>query len=176
MGIPIEIDTGLLFKMFKKPNKEQLASFVHVAKKSKWLTAERTKFLVRQILRVIKNQRDLEPLYSDLLWFLEDVKIIDEDLFGLVDEVTDNEIANSGTVYYYIRHIFKVADTNLFLAARIIEKITRIENMSVPGQEDLLNFVTKLYESGNKELADEICVLVSNHGSLILKAIYNIYN
>lgn len=169
---PID-DNSILYKIIHNKNYQQLSSLIQITKRSKWFGNYEKKFIVKELLKTINNIESLNQIYAKLLWLLEDVNELNEEVADLVKTISQDLINSSPNLYSYMQHIFKLADSNLALAGNIIASILRSKQIIALYDKSLVVFTNKLYDAGYKGAADEICILVSEKKSLLLKELYH---
>ncbi|MEJ7677096.1 MAG: hypothetical protein WKG06_04310 [Segetibacter sp.] len=154
-------NSSILYKVIHNRNYEQLEGLIQISKTSKWLNTVEKIFIVKELLKVISNSEAFNAIYAKLLWLLEDVDELNDEIADLANIISRNLINSSHTLYYYMKHIFKTADSDLPLAGDIVTTILKNKYIVAPYDQGLVVFVNKLYDAGYKGAADEICILVS---------------
>ncbi len=176
LKIDITKENSILNEIFLKQNFEQLDSFVRESRITKWLNDEEKKTVIKHLLNIIRNKESLNSIYGKLLWLLEDINELNNEIADIVKIISQNLSNNKYHLNHYMKHVFKLADTNLLLAGNIITDILQSKQMIIPYDESLVVFVNKLYNADYNDIANEICITASDKNSLLLKKTYTEHN
>ena len=174
----VDFEKGLLKEIINRGNSEQIVTLIQVILKEKMTTPEEVKHIWKEIFALLNKKAELKGLYAMTLWLYELCPVLDEDVYHFIDTALNNIEQGGNAVYFLLKFLLNKATSgsNLRLSAIIVNKLFA-SNKIIPHFEfELKDFVKKLYDDNINEIANEICVNVSNSGSLILKNIYNDYN
>lgn len=175
-GIPPDGDKGIINGIIKRANPSHFKELIDVIFRVKYLSYPLIKILWRKMLDAAKANPGIKELSANMLWLAELSGKIDDETVALSLETIDNIDKGSKDVYSFTRHIYQHADSNLEKAAQIVQTLFE-KGITQPYYDiEPKKFVRKLFESGRKDSANEICKLVADMQSFALQDIYNEFN
>ena len=171
-----EDDTGIISGILQRSQSEQFRELVETASRNKLLGFPLVKILWQKLLAAADGKEGFENVYPILLWLAEMSSALDEETCTLVNQTLAKIDDGSRDVYSFTRHIYKIADSNLSEAAKIISFMFEKGIAKPYFDQELRSFIRKLFEKYLKEKANEICIYVADSGSLVLKDIFDEFN
>ena len=166
---------SLIAMIFEKRDSEQIKRLIDIAYKQK-LDSEKVIYLWKLLSPIFDSSPNLQDSYSFLIRLFELLYNLNIEVFDLATAVLEKTKAEGRDAYLFLKHLYKIGDTNIDLAGKLVLQVYEKRLVGQSYDSDLQSLVTKLYETGQKNLADSICIAVGETGSLGLKAIYNSHN
>lgn len=165
---------SILQKLLSNNNEKQIYQLLHSIWKNKIITKEQLLDLWPKFISIAAKDRErFRPVYRALTWLTDIFKELDDEILGYLHQSIDNFETNDREAYQLSRSIFKLADTNLKNAGDLLLHIFNKTDINPYSTAELQEFVEKLYQSGNNELANNICHYIGDtKGSLILRELF----
>jgi hypothetical protein len=169
--VDLENDS-ILSVVLEKKDPEQIRQLVRVVFERKLLSKEELNYLWERLMPIFDSTPALLDYYPILLWIFGCLPEIEYKSFCLASKVIA-KINNGREVYSFLRHLYEIADSNIELAGKLVQQVYVAKLVTPFYEVKLKSLVDKLYKSGYKEIADDICIQLAEQGSLELKELYN---
>ena len=163
---------SIIAEIFEKRDAGQIRRLIEVAYHQR-LEPEKSIYLWKKLLPIFDETLGLADSYSLLVWLFELLYQLDQETFELLSKVIDKMGSSGRDAYSLLRHLYKIADSEIKLAGKLVLQVYKRGLVGSTYEQELETLVTKLYTTGEKELANNICIAVSDSGSLSLKKVYN---
>jgi hypothetical protein len=154
---------------------EQIKSLLFSAINSRLLSQEDILKLWKLLFDKFETDSELKNSYSILNILFNGLNNINEDNIFLLRELVLH-INIDVDAHNFLRHLYKLADTNLAMTGELLLQIFQKGIVQPFFEDELFSIVEKIYNSNNFELANMICVEVSETGFLKLKQLYTHHN
>ena len=174
----LEIDLNsdsIVSKIILNGEAEQIKSLLFSAINSRLLSQEDILKLWKLLFDKFETDTRLKNSYPILNILFNGLNYINEDNIFLLRELVLH-INIDVDAHNFLRHLYKLADTNLAMAGELLLQIFQKGIVQPFFEDELFSIVEKIYNSKNFELANMICVEVSETGFLNLKQLYNHHN
>lgn len=167
-------DESILSKILANNNATQIYQLLHSVWKTKILTKEQVLELWHRIISIAeKDKEKFKSVFRALTWLSDIMNDLSDEITALLNQSIDNFEPNDREAYQLSRVIYKLADSNIKNAGSLLLNIFNTTDINPYSSSELQEFVEKLYQSGNNELADNICHYIGEtKGSLILREIF----
>lgn len=163
---------SILAEVLQQKDPEQIKQLVRVVFERRILSQEELIYLWERLMPIFESTTALADYYPILLWFFERLPKIEKKSFDLASEVIA-KAKNGREVYSFLRHLYKIADSNIEFAGKLVQQVYDAKLVTPFYEQELKVLVQKLYSSEFKQMADNICIQLAEQGSLELKELYN---
>lgn len=175
-SVPINDPNAILNIVLEKKIPGQFMELIKVVDRNKFVSNDLVKSLWQKILDATGSEARFNDVCSYLLILGDHTNELDKDTCNLILSTIDKISAESQSSTILTRKIYKIADTNLPMAADIIIRLFEKDIAKPYFETELQGFTRKLFTNGLKEKANQLCILVSDGGSFALKDIYDEFN
>lgn len=165
----------IIAEILARKNPEQLKRLIYAVWQQNLLNDEELIDLWEQLMPLFEELPELSAQYSILLWLFGHLPTLSTKAFDLATAVIQ-KTTGAGEIYPFLKHVYDIADSNPELAGKLVLQVYTAKLVASFMEPELKNLVEKLYAEGQKDLADNICIQVSEAGSLSLKTLYNEHN
>lgn len=163
---------SILAEVLQHKDPEQIKQLVRVVFERRLLSQEELTYLWERLMPIFESTPALADYYPILLWFFKRLPRIEKKSFDLASEVIA-KTKNGREIYSFLRHLYQIADSNIELAGKLVQEVYDAKLVTPFYEQELKVLVQKLYNSGFKDMADNICIQLAEQGSLELKELYN---
>lgn len=164
----IENEGSLIFKLFENNYPTQLSEIVSFFWMKRDILTDKTKIkplwkLLTEIALQNINQPNYQNIISDLSKWLSLIDEIDDEVFEWL-KISARYVEVNDNTSFFIEYLLRHVNTQPGKVGMLYLEMLNSEIYPDYDKEDIKSIVQKLYEGGQKEIADRICNLYGEKG------------